>query len=321
MPASSSSDLKIEPEPGHTLRPGVLMGLALLLAIAGCGGMTIAPPTSSPTAAARPPVVATSLVQPTATPAPPAPTSAGSAPTAAPVAPTATPGAALVPPIGPSSTAVLTPTPRPRPTVTPPAPATRTPTRSPDYPVAQVFGKVIRDYPGAFMGLVRHNYPGAPLEPARQTKLSEQAFGSYGDGFCGSKDSLFLWREDTRQIYFLLVGNVGLHMEQCRDFWEVFPDTWQPGDPNNEDLKAPEGAVLPRGGIGKVWRQRFYGRVPSSLGFPKAPERYVVGTVQRFEHATAFYLPDTSAVYVLFDRFEYVSRSGTDTRPVWFEVK
>ena len=66
---------------------------------------------------------------------------------------------------------------------------------------------------------------------------------------------------------------------------------------------------------------RFYGRIPSGLGFPTAPERYIVGTVQRFEQATAFYIPDTRAVDVLFDRFAFVTRSGTDARQAWFRVE
>jgi len=109
-------------------------------------------------------------------------------------------------------------------------------------------------------------------------------------------------------------------MEQCRDFWQVFPDTWQAGDPNNEDLVPPEGGVVPCCGFGKVWREHFYGQVPGGLGFPSSPERYVTGTVQQFEHATAFYLPDTGAVYVLFDQFEYVTRSGVDVGRVWFRL-
>ncbi len=295
----------------------LLVGLALLLTLSGCGGVAVVSPVPVATVA--------SAAQPSPT-VTPSPTTVPSTPTATRVIPSATPvttptlavAPSPTPPPTPSPTAAATPTPGPTATATLAVPVAPTPTGSPAYPVASVFGKINRDYPGGFMGAVTHNYPGAPVEPARETKLSEQPFGHYFDGFCGSRDSFFLWREDTRQIYFLVVGNVGLHMEACRDFWEVFPDTWKPGDPNNDDLTAPEGAVVPRGGIGKVWRQRFYGRTPAGLGFPSAPERYVVGTVQRFEHATAFYIPDTRAVYVLFDRFEFVTRGGVATRQVWF---
>jgi hypothetical protein len=112
----------------------------------------------------------------------------------------------------------------------------------------------------------------------------------------------------------------GLHIESCVDFWQVYPDTWQPSDPNNEDVSAPPGKVVPRGGIGKVWRQNFYNHSPITLDWPSAPERYTTATVQPFENATAFYLSEAGTIYVLFDRFHYITRSGDEIGRVWARV-
>ena len=324
---------------GWSRQRWLLAALAALLAAAGCSGSvsdrpgpsataTSVPPTLSGSTSAKPAAAtvtvtgavvasatATPIISPSATLPPPSPTAAVGTPTES-----ATPTPTLAATDTPVPTVPATPGLPPTATATAAAPTAVSTTPAAGYPVAPEFAGAIRDFPGAFLGVVKHTYPGQALEPAHETKLSTQAFGSYSDGFCGSADSLFLWREDTRQIYFLVVGNRGLHMEACRDFWDVFPDTWKPGDPNNEDLQAPEGSVVPTLGFGQVWRQSFYGQIPRGLGFPPAPERYVVGTVQQFERAAAFYFPDTGAVYVLFDPFNYVTRGGDSTARVWFQV-
>ena len=170
------------------------------------------------------------------------------------------------------------------------------------------------------MGVVRHNSLGAPVEAAHDTKVARQSFGFFSPpGICHSKDSLMLWREDQRQIYFLLVENSGLHWDECPDYWQVFADTWQPGDPDNEDIVAPEGKIVPKGGFGKVWRENFYAKEGQVLDLPSAPERYTTATVQRFEHGSAFYFPDDGAIYVLFDEFHYITRGGETTGRIWFK--
>jgi hypothetical protein len=188
-------------------------------------------------------------------------------------------------------------------------------------PVAPVFAKAMRNYQRGLMGIARDNFPGAAVEPAHDTLTAEQAFGSAADGFCSSQDSRLLWRADTRQIYFLVAGNSGLHMDECVDTWKLFPDTWHAGDLDNEDLSAPPGRFVPHLGIGHVWRQQFYDGQTYPLGFASAPEKSRASTMQRFEHALAFYFPDNQTFYILFDQFRYVTRGGDATGRLWFQVE
>lgn len=177
-----------------------------------------------------------------------------------------------------------------------------------------------KDYPGGLPGVVAHNFLGWALQPAKQTKMAIQEFGRYGGSFCSANDSMMIWREDTRFIYFMIDGNYGLHAESCRDWWRSYLDTWQPGDPNNEDLTAPEGKIVPKMGIGKVWRENFYGKNPEGLGFATGPEQYFNGTIQPFENGLVFRRDDNGRVYVLFNRFEYWTRGGLSWDKVWFRI-
>lgn len=311
----------------------LVLGVCLLAGLAACAPRAVAPRPSTP------PPAAPSAAVVSATAALPAPTgpSTRAAGTASPAMTqaTSTAGAASTPaaPLSPPDTTAVTPGTTTPATPVPPATVSATETATPvatvppagtppaaAYPVAPVLAKAQRDYETGFMGVVRHNYPGDPLEPARQVKMAEQSFGGYSTGSCDADEARFLWREDTKSIYFLLLGNHGLHWDACRDFWQVYPDTWQPGESNNEDLTAPEGRVVPHMGFGKVWRERFYGKSPGGLGFPAQTERYYTATVQRFANATAIHVPDTDAVYVLFDAYAYVTRSGDTTGQVWFRV-
>lgn len=78
---------------------------------------------------------------------------------------------------------------------------------------------------------------------------------------------------------------------------------------------------MPRAGFGKVWHEEFYTKPGYSIGFPSAVERYTTAAVQRFEHGTAFYFDDTGLIFVLFDDFRYLTRSGEAVGKVWFKVE
>ena len=229
----------------------------------------------------------------------------------------------------PSFTATATTVARPAtntPTAVPPTPtATRpvlpTATSASAIPTDPVFARAERVFTRGLMGEVRHNSLGPAVSQSDVTKVAEQPFGPFSaPGICHSRDSLMLWREDTRQIFFLLVENGGLHWDECPDYWQTFPDTWQPGHGNNEDIVPPAGKVVPVAGFGKVWREQFYEKPGYGIGFPSAPERYLMAKVQRFEHGTALYFPDTGAVYVLFDEFRYLTRGGETTGRLWFRL-
>ncbi|NPV08352.1 MAG: hypothetical protein HPY83_10390 [Anaerolineae bacterium] len=195
---------------------------------------------------------------------------------------------------------------------------TPTGTPTPALAIAPVFHSAWRDYPWGIQGQLSHNHPGQPLAPAQAEQVSRQFFGAYSTAACSSRETVFLWREATREIYVLFGGSTGLQPDLCPDFWEVYPDLWQPGWSNNEDLQAPPGLVVPVMGFGTVWRDLFYGRSEGGLGFALGPEQYATATVQRFENATALYFPDTAEVYVLFPHFRYTTRSGELAGRVWF---
>ncbi|HEX9115925.1 MAG TPA: hypothetical protein VGA61_07650 [Anaerolineae bacterium] len=247
----------------------------------------------------------------------------GTATTAPTTAPTLTTVSSTVAATGlPPATALPAATPVAAATAAPPTPRAAAATvPPPGIPVATVFTPALHDYTRLLMGQGPVNRLGRALAFSQDTEVSRQHFGVYAPnlGACQSADSLMLWRKDTRQIYFLVIGNTGLHFDACPDTWEVYPDTWQPGDPNNEDLTAPAGKVVPRNGFGKLWRVNFRLK-DASLGYPSQPESYTTVTVQRFEHGTAFYFHDTGQIYVLFDEFRYQTRGGIVTGRVWFQA-
>lgn len=290
------------------LGPMALVVLLITLSLSGCGQ----PPQGQGSGVSNRPSGTPSAIV-TSGPSATAPTQGAPSPTAeargtvAP-SPTATPVAA---------------TQTPRPTTTPTAPSAPAPTATAaGFTVAPVLAKALRDYSRPLMGHGVTNTLGMAVEPAHETKLALQAFGPFSaPGICHSRDSLMLWREDTGQIYFLLVENQGLHWDACPDFWQVFDDTWRPGGDNNEDITAPEGKVVPRAGFGKVWREEFYDKPGYSIGFPSAVERYATATVQRLEHGTAFYFGDNGTIYVLFDDFRYLTRGGESVGKVWLKVE
>jgi hypothetical protein len=184
---------------------------------------------------------------------------------------------------------------------------------------------------------VAHGFPGWALEPAEEIELAVQSFG-YADGSlsesarCSVRRSLLVWRSDTRQVYFLPLE---IYSEEdwkfvtrpCLPLYRVYFDTWEPGQPNNEDVPLPRpDVVVPRFGIGKVWREHFYGdqeeREGLRLYFATGPEEHTRGRVQPFEQATMLYREDTGEIYVLFPEFAYQSATGQGimTSPLWFRA-
>ena len=193
-----------------------------------------------------------------------------------------------------------------------------------------------RDYSLDLYSSVAHAFPGWALEPAQEIELAVQGFG-YAEGSlseiaqCGVTRSLLVWRSDTRQVYFLPEETYSEDWQfvtrPCLPLYRVYPDTWEPGQPNNEDIPAPyPGAIVPRFGIGKVWREHFYGDQGEQerlrLYFATGPEEHTPGKVQPFEQATMLYREDTGETYVLFPEFAHQSATGqgTVTDPLWFRV-
>jgi len=194
-----------------------------------------------------------------------------------------------------------------------------------------------RDHSLDLYSSVAHAFPGWALEPAREIELAVQGFG-YADGSlseiarCGVNHSLLVWRSDTRQVYFLpeeiYSEDWQFVTRPCLPLYRVYPDTWEPGQPNNEDISPPyPAAVVPRFGIGKVWREHFYGdqeeREGVRLYFAAEPEEHTPGKVQPFEQAIMLYREDTGEIYVLFPEFAHQSATGDGltTDPLWFKVE
>jgi hypothetical protein len=194
-----------------------------------------------------------------------------------------------------------------------------------------------RDYSLDMYSSVAHAFPGWALEPAREVELAIQGFG-YADGSlseiarCGVPRSLLMWRSDTRQVYFLPEEIYSEDWEfvtrPCLPLYRVYLDTWEPGQPNNEDIPLPYAdAIVPRFGVGKVWREHFYGDQGEQEGvrlyFAKSPEEHTWGKVQPFEQATMLHREDTGEIYVLFPEFAHQSATddGLTTDPVSFKVE
>ncbi len=200
-----------------------------------------------------------------------------------------------------------------------------------------VFESAWRDHSLDMYSSMAHAFPGWALEPAKEIELAVQGFG-YADGSlseiakCGVPRSLLVWRSDTRQVYFLPEEIYSEDWEfatrPCLPLYRVYLDTWEPGQPNNEDIPLPyASAIVPRFGIGKVWREHFYGdqgeREGVRLYFATGPEEYTRGKVQPFEQAIMFYREDTGEIYVLFPEFAHqsVTGEGLTTDPLWFKIE
>jgi hypothetical protein len=200
-----------------------------------------------------------------------------------------------------------------------------------------VFEPTWRDYTLDMYSSMAHAFPGWALEPAKEIELAIQGFG-YADGSlseiarCGVARSLLVWRSDTRQIHFLPEEISSEDWEfvtrPCLPLYRVYLDTWEPGQPNNEDIPTPYAdAIVPRFGIGKVWREHFYGDRGEQEGlrlyFATGPEEHTRGKVQPFEQAIMLYREDTGEIYVLFPEFAHQSATGEDltTDPLWFKIE
>jgi hypothetical protein len=199
-----------------------------------------------------------------------------------------------------------------------------------------VFEPAWRDYSLDMYSSVAHAFPGWALEPAQEVELAVQGFG-YAEGSlseiatCSVPRSLLMWRSDTRQVYFLPEEIYSEDWEfvtrPCLPLYRVYLDTWEPGQPNNEDIPTPYAdAIVPRFGIGKVWREHFYGDQGEKEGlrlyFATGPEEHTRGKVQPFEQATMLYREDPGEIYVLFPEFAHQSATGQGivTNPLWFMV-
>jgi hypothetical protein len=177
-------------------------------------------------------------------------------------------------------------------------------------------------------------HPGWALGPAKTVGIAVQEFMLLSGylspiGGCQPASTLLLWRSDAKVIYMLPENVAGIQypyqMLACLPIYEQFPDTWQPGQPNNEDLTPPQGYVVPRFGIGKVWREHFYNQPDDklSLYWPQKDETHVDAMIQEFENATIMYLPDQKVFYTLFPGFPHPTPDGSQVvdSPVWFVIK
>lgn len=180
-----------------------------------------------------------------------------------------------------------------------------------------------------------YSHPGWALGPAEAVELAVQEFAVQGGylnpvGGCHPDRVLLLWRADTRVIYMLPEAAAGIRWPYqilaCLPTVQEFVDAWQPAMPNNEDLKPPfSGYVVPRFGIGKVWREQFYDKTGDALSlyFPREDERHLQAVVQEFDNAIIFYREDTKEFYTLFRKFPHLTPDGNEVveSPVWFVVR
>jgi photosystem II stability/assembly factor-like uncharacterized protein len=100
-------------------------------------------------------------------------------------------------------------------------------------------------------------------------------------------------RDDTDQIY--VVRDTGA--------WSVYPDTWQPGEPETDPtIDVPSGVYQPRQGLGKVWRMLSHPPVHDGGGlyWAVSPDRAFRGSAQDYEHGTMVW-SDRRVIYVFYD--------------------
>ncbi|MHB0876431.1 MAG: hypothetical protein ACYC5O_10370 [Anaerolineae bacterium] len=323
-------------------RPLALLAVVILLA--GCG----ATPTSAPTLVSFTPtsaVAATATaVEATATPvaAVASPTGSGQGgsvkkiiatapPTAPAIAPSATGAGGNIGATTPTAAAAPAETavPQPPATAVPAAPVpapTATPVPSSAYAVSPYFDEAaFKEWdvpvPYGYTAETGKNTLGLPVDAGTWTQLARQWFGPGGDAVCTNQDSLMVWQADTRQVSYLYQGSGGSSSDCYPDPWYWYQDTYQQGEPNNEGEQAPAGQYVPLFGFGKVWRE-IRAEPNARLGFATTEEQHTEGMVQRFENGTAYYLQDTASIYVLFDQFRRIGRSGEEfTSLTWFAVQ
>jgi hypothetical protein len=87
---------------------------------------------------------------------------------------------------------------------------------------------------------------------------------------------VMIWVAEEGRIYVLY--DEGIYA------WDVFLDTWQPGDPESDPtLQPPPGLYQPVRGFGRVWREER--DVRDRLGWALAPESGFTTTLQRTSYA------------------------------------
>ncbi len=124
---------------------------------------------------------------------------------------------------------------------------------------------------------------------ARLCPLTHQyvqaAFQAFENGF-------LVWRGDTREIY--AIYNQGGR--------EIFPDTWNEGDPVNISETPPAGRFAPARGFGKLWstqpgvREKLGWGTAQEVGYTMLVETVIENTSRYSPVSTFFKLPDERIV-------------------------
>ncbi len=109
---------------------------------------------------------------------------------------------------------------------------------------------------------------GCPLAIARNVNMAVQNFSN----------GVMFWREDTRKIYVIYLGNT----------WEEYDDTWDASQPVG-GAETPPSSVFraPIRGFGKVWREQL-GGPNARIGWAMGGEIAVADELQDFERGVAF---------------------------------
>ncbi|MEZ4634929.1 MAG: hypothetical protein R2856_08150 [Caldilineaceae bacterium] len=222
------------------------------------------------------------------------PTATSPRPTAT-VTPTETPTETPTPTDTAKLTPTLTSTPTPTATPTPvpptPTPAPPTPTFTPEIialpsvvPTHTATPEpTCQNQPDPVVAQYLNNNPllasrlGCAAGPAMPTAFEIQPF----------QRGVVLWQLDGQQRIYVRYDTNGT--------WEWFPNSWNPGDPENIDDPALQpgeiGLLVPRRGIGKLWAENE--SVRNTLGWATAEALRIDGIAQTFEGGYLFRRNDT----------------------------
>ncbi len=169
----------------------------------------------------------------------------------------------------PTVAPTVTSSPAETPTVTPTPGPTGTPTVAPTATPCAFEPSRFYD-----VWLKERDRLGCPRQLEREITLVEQAF----------EHGYMIWDAETKEIYVLLADR--------RFTWQVYPDTFQEGEPETDKTLIPPSPNLkqPRRGFGKVWREQLGG--PQALiGWAMENEKPVPGWRQRFYHGRLYWTP------------------------------
>lgn len=80
--------------------------------------------------------------------------------------------------------------------------------------------------------------------------------------------------------------------------YEVFADTWQPGEPETGNLPPPPGLLEPKRGFGKLWRENA--AIRNALGWATTEERQDTIMLQPYATGLVLWLRQSDFVYHFF---------------------